>query len=269
MRTMNKNIILNAQQFAARWGFLTRDIFYDFLCPMSPIQSYRYWRHLKAKGYFVESDTTDKVLHLSRKSRQTFKSARPSKLPHYIEHDSATARFLLLLESTSLVSRYWLHDELKDNPLDGYTILSARSLDYVPDLVVDLKSKYGNWRCAVESEIGRSSHFKLQKIAKSYLGHERIQAVFFITHFDLVETTIKKIFVKEKYLGPTRTLGFTQISDLQTKYLEAPVRVGSNNHTLRSLLEIVSGNPIELQIPKRNQNRNPISFRNAESSEAS
>lgn len=47
------------------------------------------------------------------------------------------------------------------------------------------------------------------------------------------------------------------------------LRVGSNDHTLRSMLEIVSGNSIELTLPKRNQNGNSISFRNSENREVS
>lgn len=269
MRSMNKNIILNAQRFAARWGFLTRDIFYDFLCPMSPIQSYRYWRHLKAQGYFVESDATDKVLLLSRKSRQTFKSACPSKLPHYIEHDSATARLFLLFKSSGLIAHYWLNDELKDNPIEGYTILGARSLDYIPDLVFDLKSKDGNLRVAIESEVGRSSHHKLKKLAGSYKGHSRIQMVIFISQFEMVEAGIKKVFAKEKYPGPNQALIFTQLQDLEDQFIDASIRVGTNQYSLRRLLEIISGKTVESSLPKRNQNGNAISFRNPQNSEAS
>jgi hypothetical protein len=246
---MNKHIVLNAQRFAARWGFLTRDLFYDFLCPMSPIQRYRYWRHLKAKGYFVESDATNKVLLLSRKSREVFKNARPSKLPHYIEHDSATARLFLLFENSGLIARYWLHDELKDNPIEGYTILGARSLDCVPDLVVDLKSKEGNLRMAIESEVGRGSHHKQRKLAGSYKGHSKVQVVIFISQFEMVEAAIKKIFTKEKYPGPGQALIFTQLQDLEVRSLEASIRVGPNQYSLRKLLEIISGKPVESDRP--------------------
>src|SRR3989338_8552120 len=100
VRQMNDQILKEALEFAARWGFLTKDLFYDFICRMSLAQNYRYWRSLSEDGLLVQSKASENVLLLSHKiRRQMFgESARPSRLPAYIDHDSIAARFLMTLQ---------------------------------------------------------------------------------------------------------------------------------------------------------------------------
>lgn len=70
---MNQTIISDAQEFAARWGFITRDLFFEFFCKMSQAQQYRYWHQLVARGLFAASKANPHVLLLTKKKSWAFR----------------------------------------------------------------------------------------------------------------------------------------------------------------------------------------------------
>lgn len=263
MRSMNRHVIQNAQEFAARWGFLTRDLFYDFLCGMSPTQNYRYWNYLVDEGLFVQSLASEDVLLLSGKSRRSNfgKSARPSRLPVYVEHDAVVARFLLTLDRLGLIARFWLEDELTRRPVEAYQILGAERMHRIPDLIFDLKAANGFVRCAFEVEKTTKSQSRYDKIALAYLAYSKVNVILFGCGGRATEAAVRRSFEGRLYVERKRVPGIFQYPDFANDGLRAAIRFGSMEYTVEKVLEIATKQSLPAQASKRILNEKSISFR--------
>ncbi len=270
MRTMNRHVIQNAQEFAARWGFLTRDIFYDFLCSMSPTQNYRYWNYLLDEGYFVRSLASHDVLLLGGKSRRASfgKSARPSRLPVYVEHDAVVARFLLTLDRLDLIARYWLEDELTRRPVEAFQILGAERMHRIPDLIFDLKAANGLVRCAFEAEKTTKSQSRYDRIALAYLDYPKVKVILFGCGSRATEAAVRRSFDGRLYAKKKRVPGIFQYGDFAKDGLQSTIRFGPMEYTVERFLEIVTKQSLLAPASKRNLNEKSISFRNPTDGEA-
>lgn len=269
MRKMNSEIIRNAQIFASRWGFLTRDIFFDFICELGRSQNYEYWNHLVASGLFVRSAASDSVLLLSHKSRRSNfgKSARPSRLPTYIEHDAIAARYLLTLERTNLISTYWLEDELLRNPTTAYQVLGAERLHRIPDVVFDLKTATGTLRCALEVEKTAKTHARYSKMALTYLGYKKIGITLFACGNAWTENAVQLAFQGRTFEEKKKIPGRFQYLDFESHSLEAMIRFGSNQMRMKEFLEIATKKSIDITASKADLNRTSVRFRKDKESE--
>ncbi|MGE3386012.1 MAG: hypothetical protein AB7K41_04725 [Bdellovibrionales bacterium] len=267
---MNSEIIRNAQVFASRWGFLTKDIFFDFICGFGRSQCYEYWSHLVASGLFIRSAASDSVLLLSLKSRRSDfgKSARPSRLPTYIEHDAIAAKFLLTLERTKLISAYWLEDELLRDPMTAYQVLGAERLHRIPDMVFDLKTATGTLRCALEVEKTAKTQARYSKMALTYLGYKKIGITLFACGNAWTENAVRRAFQGRAFTDQKKIPGLYQYSDFEIQSLEAPIRFGSNQMPMREFLEIATKKSVDIASSKTDLNRTSVRFRKSQEGEA-
>lgn len=270
MRRMNSEIVYSAQLFASRWGFLTRDIFFDFICKLGRSQCYEYWNHLIASGLFVRSAASDSVLLLSQKSRRSNfgKSARPSRLPTYIEHDAIAARYLLTLERTNLISTYWLEDELLRNQTTAYEVLGAERIHRIPDVVFDLKTATGTLRCALEVEKTAKTQARYSKMALTYLGYKKIGITLFACGNAWTENAVKRAFQGRTFAEQRKIPGRFQYSDFESQSLEAMIQFGSNQMRMREFLEIATKKSVDVTNSKSDLNRTSIRFRQEKENEA-
>ena len=270
MRSMNLGVVRDAQEFTARWGFLTRELFYEFICGMRPTQNYRYWNYLTEQGHFVKSNANPLVLLLSYRSRRTLcgSSARPSRLPVYIEHDSAAARFLLTLQSYNLIEKYWLEDDLMRNPLDSFSILGADKIRRLPDLVFDLKTEGENIRCALEIERTVKPQSRYDKIAMSYVGYSKLSLVLFGCNGMATERAVSRAF-QGNVLAQNRIVpGLFQIDEFKHKGIESRIRFQAREHSIQKFIELATKKCLPKPNSKRNLKGKPISFRKADLKES-
>lgn len=266
MRSMNLEIIRDAQEFTARWGFLTRDLFYEFICGMRPTQNYRYWNYLTERGHFVKSNANPLVILLSHRSRRTLfgRAARPSRLPAYIEHDSAAAQFLLTLQRYKLIERYWLEDELMRNPLSSYDVLGADRIRRLPDLVFDLRAEGEIIRCALEIERTVKPQSRYDKIAMSYVGYSKLSLVLFGCNGGATAAAVGRAF-QGNTLAQNRIIpGLFQIDEFKHKGIESHIRFQAREHTIKNFIELVTKKCLERPDSKRSLKGKLISFRKAD-----
>lgn len=270
MRQMNEQIMKEALVFAARWGFLTKDLFYDFICRMSSTQNYRYWRSLTEEGLFVQSKASENVLLLSHKvRRQMFgEAARPSRLPAYIDHDSIAARFLMTLQQTGLVTRYWLENDLMSNPLQTYDILGSARVHRIPDVVFDLKTSTGMVRCAYEVEKTTKTQSRYSKIGLAYLDYSKINLILFACGTRATEVAVSRGFQGKAFADANRVPGIFQYPDFTAIGLQAVIQFGTREYSIQNFLEVVTKQTVTTDNSKRNLNEKAISFRNSAESEA-
>lgn len=266
MRSLSGPVIQSAQRFAARWGFLTQELFFEFLCPMSQAQQYRYWSYLVDAGYFVRSKANDRVLLLTRKSRlEIGEEVRPSRSPFYVDHDAVVARFYMTLESRGLLAGSWLEDELMRNSLDAYSILGCEQLHRVPDLIFDLKCADGkSIRCALEIEKVTKSRSRYAKIALAYLGMSKINVIIFGCAQIATERAIRAAFGGRTFLENKRIPGFFHYEEFDPKMLQSKIRFRDNEFSFQEFVEIATKKKVPELDSLRERNEKPFSLKNNE-----
>lgn len=268
MKNWNAQIIRTSQDFAARWGFLTKDLFFDFFCPMSQAQQYRYWQYLIDRNLFHQSKANHQVLILTKKSRiQLGGNARPARSPFYIEHDAIVARFLLPLMQRDLVERYWLEDEMIRSPIDTYTVLGTNRVHRIPDLVFDLNTLSGTAvRCALEIETVTKAHGRYAKMALAYAGYSKISLILFGCGYEATERAIFSAFAGSGKAAPVP--GIYRYQEFDAVHLRSNIKFANNEFSVRDLLEAVTKKPVQDATSLREQNEKSFSLKTAENSRA-
>ena len=269
MRQMNEQIAKQAQGFAARWGFLTRDLFFDFFCKRSRAQQFRYWNDLVDKGLFVQSKVNPEVYFLSYRSRADYREmARPSRFHIYVDHDAIVARVFLTLEDCGIISRYWLEDELMRNPIDAYSVLGASKVYRVPDMVFDLKTTSGTIRCALEIEKTVKSQSRYEKMALAYLDYRGLNLLLFGCANPATEAAVKRAFSGKALVEKNVVPGLFLYPDFGKMKFASQVRFDGKELVFQSMLEALTKRPLEILDSKRDVNETAVSFRNSKLGEA-
>lgn len=189
-----------AQLFAARFGFITQDLFFRYLCPKGRSQSYFHWKALVDDGWFIRSTRDMRVFYLSRKSRKALGAGCiPARALTYVDHDSHLGAFYLSMDRTGLVLRAWTEADMNRAPWEAYQILGSDRLSKIPDLVLDLRTDRGFLRVAVEIEKTRKSRSRYSQIAMSYLDMPRIDLVIFGGDSEAIITEVRRAFLGENF----------------------------------------------------------------------
>lgn len=269
MKHWNKEIIREAQQFAARWGFLTRDIFFDFICPMSRAHRFRYWSHLVSQGYFLRSQANPLVLILSKKSRnQLGGRARPARQSIYVAHDSVAAHVFLSLQKRGLIVRSWIEDELMRNPMDAFTILGTQRVARIPDLIFDLKTQVGAVRCALEIERTTKTQSRYTKLALAYLGYQNISVILFGCQEKVTEDAIRRAFSSSSFTERNLVPGLFQYPAFDLENLQTTIRFHDKEFEIQNFLEIITRASVPRLHSLRDKRETAVSLKNAKNREA-
>lgn len=242
MRTPSKKVILDSLEFAARWGFLTQQIFFEFICQMSQAQQYRYWSYLVSSGLFVKSRHSANNLILAKKGRADFgDSARPARSHFYVEHDAIVARFLFAFENRELIVSSWLEDEFMRNPVEAYDILGMPQIQRVPDLVFDLKTANGSTvRCALEIERVTKSQSRYAKMALAYLNASKIDVILFGCIHPTTERVVRRAFNTAAHLESNRVPGTFLIDEFDPASLATTLKFQSNTMSIERFIEVAT-----------------------------
>lgn len=180
MRTLNPEVKRQAIEFTARFGFITRDIFFKHLCPYKHTQRYRTWRELIDQRWLIPHNSERKSAYLSRKSRLSYApTAVAARSQYFIEHDAIAAVIALELCRLNIVKRFWTEPEMARSIWDVYSILGSNHADKIPDLVLDLNGSCGNLRIALEIERTMKSKQRYDVAALSYLGMKNVDLVIY------------------------------------------------------------------------------------------
>lgn len=237
MSNRDPQIIKSAVAFASKFGFLTQDIFFEFLCPRNRSKKYANWNGLIEEGYFIASKRNPKLLYFTKKG---FAAAGPlcvkRRYFYYIKHDTIAARIFLHLNETGRIRRVWTEAELRASPWDAASVLGANDATKLPDLVIELQAANGFIRVAFEVEASRKSRERYDQISFSYLAMKRINMVIFICENEALERQVQKSFngplFEQSHKAPATAL----ISDLEDQWLDTDIKYLGRNLKFRELL---------------------------------
>lgn len=195
MRGAEDKVRRRAVQFAGRFGFITRDIFFEYLCTLGRSQKFSFWKALIDEGWLISRGTDSKSAYLSKKARNLLAPGSvPARSKYFIEHDKVAANLLLELETSELVIKYWTERELAVCQYEALSVLGCRSLDKIPDLVVDLNAAYGHLRVAVEVERAAKAKERYEAAALSYLGMRNVDLILYVCRYERTADLVKNAF---------------------------------------------------------------------------
>lgn len=218
MKRKDIESLRKAQAFAARFGFITRELFFDYLCCKGRSQQYAQWKALVDDGWFMRSTRDARVLYLSRKSRQILGvGCVPSRALMYVDHDSLMGAFLLRMNETGLILRAWTEADLTRSIGDAQSILGADRFAKFPDLILDLRTDRGFLRVAVEIEKTRKSRNRYSQIALSYRFMPRIDLVIFGCDSEAIALEVRRAFQGEAFKRAKKFPGTFLLKDFEER----------------------------------------------------
>ena len=270
MRSWRNDIVFEACEFTARWGFLTQELFFEFMCPMSRAHKFRYWKFLTTSGKFYQSRATEKVLLLTAKGRHSVGGiARPARRSIYVAHDAMAARVLLALQKRDLVFKYWLEDELMRNPLEGYSILGNEQMLKIPDAIFDLRTAGGGTiRCSLEIERTTKSRSRYAKNALAYLGYSKISVMLFAVGTESAKDVVGQAFRGKMFSEQNKIPGIFNLSNFDPTELNTIVRFSTQEMTLKQLLSALTKLEIKSLNFSRDHKETAVSLKKLENCEA-
>ena len=227
----------DALKFAARFGFITQGIFFEYLCPLQKSQQYSFWRMLRDEGLIFSAKTQSDVFYLTYKGRKACETtARSGRAIYFIEHDLHVARLLFELTSSGLVLRSWLENELSTNHWEAYSILGTDRIGKLPDLVVDMKTKEGTRRIAFEIERSRKSKERYDQMALNFLDLRNINLILFACSDEGIAQIVRRAFRGEVFVQNDKVPGTFLIESFERNKFEANVRFMDKDFSLKRLL---------------------------------
>lgn len=244
MPSRDDSILSGAISFAAKFGFVTQEIFFDFLCERSQSRQYAYWRYLRTSGAFVESKRDPRIYYLSTKTLRDLPSDRVNRRYFYhIEHDSIAATLHLLLKREFMCERSWTEMQLRADLSEAAEILGSSDVRKLPDYVVDVPSAKGFLRVAFEIEASAKSRERYRLAAFAYLAMANIDLVVYVCDGLAIERTVDAAFSGELFREREKRPACLQLKDLRNDRLQSRVRFLENELKFADLIETATGLP--------------------------
>ncbi len=223
--------------FAARFGFVTQSLFFEYLCPRQKTQQYWYWRELERDNIIRSSNSLDHVFYLTNTGRkQTLRPVTPARSVFFVEHDSSTAALYFELERSGLLLQSWTDYELSCNPLDSCGVLGSDRLEKIPDLVVDMKSKDGRLRIAFEMERSRKSNERYGHAALQYLRFKNVNLLLYCCSTEATMKAVERAFNAEVFRKAEKTPVLFLSSDFEKSKMQAEARFMGYRLSLKKLI---------------------------------
>ncbi len=187
-------------EFTARFGFVTRDIFFEFLCPLQRSSQYAIWAELKSSRLIEVSRSNADVFYLTKKGRALFqRPAIPARSIYFVEHDIYVAQLLLTLNQSGMLAEYWTERKLRSEPNVAFEVLGTDRLSKFPDLVVELKSATGSLKIAIEVERSQKTSARYDQIAMNYVNATSLGLLVFACETQATRNSIQKAFQGEYF----------------------------------------------------------------------
>lgn len=195
MISREKILTQQVANFTARFGFITRELFFDYFCQINKTQQYFYWRQLVKNGAFIASQSDNNIYYLTQQGRLLAEvetvAARKS---YFIPHDELVAKIYLNAIATGLVAEAWTEAELKTSASTVYNVLGVDRIDKIPDLVIDFKGQSKILRCAFEVENTRKIAERYDRMAFNYYSMKKIHLILFGCSNEGIVNSVNKSF---------------------------------------------------------------------------
>jgi hypothetical protein len=208
---------------AARFGYLRKQFFWDYLSAPTRSAKYRAWNILMETGCLENYERpiiADDVFKLTKKGKRILRNhgVNPVSANHplFIEHDDYAVHFLLSGLQKDYFSSEWMSEKmLKQFTIEERRLLLGPRMEKLPDLIFEIKLHGTNLKCALEIERTRKEKFRYREFVSSYGRAEKIDLVI-VAHKD---ESIKKGILESarswSYPQNERPIVFCKLKDMQ------------------------------------------------------
>ncbi len=253
-----KDVKLSTLAFAAKFGFVTKELFFEYLCPLSQNRKFVHWRRLLIEGYLQPSPTLPDVRYLTPAGRKAIGRAVPARAIYFIEHDSIAAKLYLELNSSGLLIHSSTEYELKTSPWNACNILGGDNLDKVPDLTADLKSNTGFIRIAIEVERSRKTNFRYDQLALRYLRLRQVHLMLFCCNKLSTANAIERAFNAETFRNSGKIPALFLITEFEKNRMAVETKFLKKRMPLKTLLLAALEQPTSAWSEKVKTGDNPF-----------
>ncbi|HEY8271342.1 MAG TPA: hypothetical protein VIG33_10685 [Pseudobdellovibrionaceae bacterium] len=237
---MTKNYLQSrdrALEFTARFGFITRDLFFEYICPLKRALKYYHWAALQEEGLIYVSRTLSDVFYLTRKGRLFYsKPSAPARSIYFIPHDKIVGQILLSLKASGFVENYWTERDLKTDRLIACSILGTGQLLKYPDLVIDMKGANRSLRVALEVERSQKAAFRYDQISMAYISANRIGLLVFACSTKGTVSLIERAFQGELFQKAAKVPATFLLNDFSKSGIDANATFMGRQLKLRRLI---------------------------------
>lgn len=200
--------------FAAKTGFLSKDLWLKYFTARSPSRNSRLWNRFLTDGYFKkhESKMLPDVFVLNRVTREYLEKqgANAVTSPHLsqFDHDEKAARIALALQRIGLIEDFTTEAELKRQNWLWLKSTKAETEVKLPDLTFKLPVGAKFSKVAVEIEQSKKNFDRYKKVMNSYASSKDINLVIFISNNQAIFNSISRAMKDVNYPTWERPVGF-------------------------------------------------------------
>ena len=215
--------------FAAKTGFLSKDLWREFFTSRSESRNSRVWNGFIQDGYFKPHDSKmlPGVLVLGQKATALLqcRGIPTVNKPHLgqFDHDEKAVRILLKLQKGNVLDDYTTEAELKRKFMVWMKTTRDGKDAKFPDLTLELKSPCKFRRVALEIEQSKKSPDRYRKMMVSYSSAKDIEAIIFISDQQTIFGQIARAMKDVHYPSWERPVGFGEMDAWLKDPLTAPL----------------------------------------------
>ncbi len=231
-------------EIAARFGFISQDIFENFVTTKKQSMSYRLWDRIKKSRYFETYNNTaisNSYLKLSAHGKSNSDSYTkflnvPAPAPQQLMHDEVLIKFSLHCERKGFFEFAWPEIFTKTYDVMFARHFVARHLKF-PDLLFELGGPDKKFKVAIEFERTRKSNARYQTNLLSYSVQKHVDLVIYVTSHEAIEKAIKDAALKVSYPFDRKPVAFARTADFISNPSGFQLRMGSRALSFESLVQ--------------------------------
>jgi hypothetical protein len=229
-------------KFAAKSGFLSRDLWNEFFAHGCVSWQYKLWDSLTEKKIFLphHSPIASTFLILNKRHPLVEKTVGEkvvsSPLVAHLDRFETVATTVLRLLTLGLITGYQTESELKRLSPKIVRYYDTGQKEMFPDALIQLANE-GGTRIAIEMELTKKTLRQYRPLIDAYSDFRLADMVVFIVRTERISRTIKQAMRDSCYPESERPVGFGRIEDWLANPSLAKI---SFKEEVTSLLEIAN-----------------------------
>lgn len=237
-------------EIAARFGFISQDIFTNYVTTRKRTVTYSVWSSLKKSDYFEQYDhstISENYLKLSRFGKWrvddhcSFIPVAPPS-PRQLTHDEALVKFALHNERKGFIESARPEAHTKTQNSQFAKIFAAQNLKF-PDLLFDLGAPEKRFRVALELERTRKSNSKYQANLLCYSVQKHVDIVIFVTSHGTIEKAIKDAALRINYPAQRKPIAFAKTNEFLASPSEFVLQIDNRIFKFDDFVQKLSQKP--------------------------
>lgn len=242
-------------RFAAKTGFLTKEIWNGFFAEGGERWKRKQWRLLVERGCFRfhHSRRASEVLVLNTKNKDVIAMVGDDiSAPPFIaqiDHDELVARTLLQFLKANTIANYQTESELKRLYPLARSRRNSDEKEKYPDALIEIKS---GLHIALEMELTLKSRKRYRHILRAYRMRQDADRIIFIVRSANIFESISQAVQDTYYPILERPIGFAWLDEWTSDPLKARIDFKSFSTSWREMNFPESASKSSAKVPARN-----------------